>query len=143
MKKRKDQKSKRLFLVILVLVILFSIIFYTVKKDRELNTFESFIKDTVIEIQKIFYKPINSFTTMMEEFTNLKEVKKENQILKSNVEKTEYIGDDIKFEKEMMKNISNDEQTINEILIKLKENEVTPVCMKDIIYDFSKQMLFC
>ena len=91
MKKRKDQKSKRLFLVILVLVILFSIIFYTVKKDRELNTFESFIKDTVIEIQKIFYKPINSFTTMMEEFTNLKEVKKENQILKSNVEKIESI----------------------------------------------------
>ena len=59
------------------------------------------------------------------------------------IEKTENIGDDTKFEKEMMKNISNDEQTINEILIKLKENEVTPVCMKDIIYDFSKQMLFC
>ena len=104
MKKRKDQKSKRLFLVILVLVILFSIIFYTVKKDRELNTFESFIKDTVIEIQKIFYKPINSFTTMMEEFTNLKEVKKENQIIKSNVEKIESIdAENIELKQELEK----------------------------------------
>lgn len=74
----------------------------------------------------------------------------EDEIVKSSkakfgisIEKTEYIGNNTKIEKEMMKYVSNDEQKINEILMKLKDNEVTPVCMKDIIYDFSKQMLFC
>lgn len=59
------------------------------------------------------------------------------------IEKTEYLENNIKFEKEVMKYISNDEQKINEILTILKDNEVTPVSMQDVIYDFSKQMLFC
>ena len=89
MKKRKNLKNRRLFLVILIIVIVSAVLFYTIKKDRSLNTFESFTKDIVVEVQKIFYKPINGFSNMIEEFTSLKEVKKENQILKSNVEKME------------------------------------------------------
>ncbi len=89
MKKRKNLKNRRLFLVILIIVIVSAVLFYTIKKDRSLNTFEAFTKDIVVEVQKIFYKPINGFSNMIEEFTSLKEVKKENQILKSNVEKME------------------------------------------------------
>lgn len=89
MKKRKNLKNRRLFLVILIIVIVSAVLFYTIKKDRNLNTFEAFTKDIVVEVQKIFYKPINGFSKMIEEFTSLKEVKKENQILKSNVEKME------------------------------------------------------
>lgn len=89
MKKRKNLKNRRLFLVILIIVIVSAVLFYTIKKDRNLNTFEAFTKDIVVEVQKIFYKPINVFSNMIEEFTSLKEVKKENQILKSNVEKME------------------------------------------------------
>ena len=89
MKKRKNLKNRRLFLVILIIVIVSAVLFYTIKKDRNLNTFEAFTKDIVVEVQKIFYKPINGFSNMIEEFTSLKEVKKENQILKSNVEKME------------------------------------------------------
>lgn len=59
------------------------------------------------------------------------------------IEKTEYRRDNVKIEKEVMKYISNDEQKIKEILSILKDNEVTPVALQDIIYDFSKQMLFC
>lgn len=89
MKKRKNLKNRRLFLVILIIVIVSAVLFYTIKKDRNLNTFEAFTKDIVVEVQKIFYKPINGFSNMIEEFTSLKEVKKENQILKSNIEKME------------------------------------------------------
>ncbi len=89
MKKRKNLKNRRLFLVILIVVVVSAVLFYTIKKDRSLNTFEAFTKDIVVEVQKIFYKPINGFSNMIEEFTSLKEVKKENQILKSNVEKME------------------------------------------------------
>lgn len=89
MKKRKNSKNKRLFLILLIVIIILSVLFYTVKKDRSLNTFESLIKDTIVEIEKIIYKPINGFNNMIEEFTSLKNVKKENQILKSNVEKME------------------------------------------------------
>jgi len=59
------------------------------------------------------------------------------------IEKTEYIENNIKVEKEIMKYISNDEQKINEILMILKDNEVTPISMQDVIYDLSKQLLFC
>ena len=89
MKKRKNGKNRRLFLVILIIVIVLAVLFYTIKKDRSLNTFESFTKDIVVEVQKIFYQPIHGFSKMIEEFTSLKDVKKENQILKSNVEKME------------------------------------------------------
>lgn len=89
MKKRKNSKNKRLFLILLIVIIVLSVLFYTVKKDRNLNTFESLIKDTIVEVEKIIYKPINGFNNMIEEFTSLKNVKKENQILKSNVEKME------------------------------------------------------
>ena len=89
MKKRKNGKNRRLFLVILIIVIVSAVLFYTIKKDRSLNTFESFTKDIVVEVQKIFYQPIHGFSKMIEEFTSLKDVKKENQILKSNVEKME------------------------------------------------------
>lgn len=89
MKKRREGKNKRLFLIILIIIIVLAILFYTIKKDRNLNTFESFFKDMVVEIQKIVYKPISGFNNMMDEFFSLKEVKKENQILKSNVEKME------------------------------------------------------
>ncbi len=89
MKKRKNEKNKRLFLIILVVIVVSALLFYTLKKDRNLNTFEAFVKDVVVEVQKIFYQPISRFSNMMEEFTSLKEVKKENQILKSNVEKME------------------------------------------------------
>lgn len=89
MKKRKNLKNRRLFLVILIIVIVSAVLFYTIKKDRSLNTFEAFTKDIVVEVQKIFYQPIHGFSKMIEEFTSLKDVKKENQILKSNVEKME------------------------------------------------------
>ena len=58
------------------------------------------------------------------------------------VVKTEYIQEKIKVEEKEIKYISDDEKRVNEILEVLKENEVTPVCVQDIICDFSRKMLY-
>lgn len=58
------------------------------------------------------------------------------------VVKTEYINDDIKVENKKVQYVSNDEKKIEEILNLLKENEVTPITVEDILSDFSKKMIF-
>ena len=55
-----------------------------------------------------------------------------------NIVKTEYIDKDIKIEEKTIKYVSNSEEKVNDILRILKENEVTPICVQDIICDFSK-----
>ena len=55
-----------------------------------------------------------------------------------NIVKTEYIYKDIKIEEKTIEDVSNSEEKVNDILRILKENEVTPICVQDIICDFSK-----
>ena len=54
--------------------------------------------------------------------------------------KTEYIENNTKVEEKEIQYLSNDERKINDILTILKENEVTPVCVSDVVCDFSKQV---
>lgn len=56
--------------------------------------------------------------------------------------KTEYIENNTKVEEKEIQYLSNDERKINDILTILKENEVTPVCVSDVVCDFSKQALY-
>ena len=58
-----------------------------------------------------------------------------------NVVKTEYIKDNIKIENKKLQYISSDEKKIDEILHILKENEVTPVIVEDVLNDFSKKFI--
>lgn len=88
-RKKMGLKNKRIYIVVLVIVVVIAILSYTIKTDRKLNTFESLVKDCVVEVQKIVYKPIKSFSTMIGDFFSLKDVLEENKILKSNVEKME------------------------------------------------------
>lgn len=57
------------------------------------------------------------------------------------VVKTEYKKDNIKIEDKKLQYISSDEKTIEEILSMLKENEVTPVILEDVLNDFSKKFI--
>ena len=54
--------------------------------------------------------------------------------------KTQYIDDDTKVENKTMEHLSNNEETIDEILEILKNNEVTPICLQDIICDFTHEL---
>ena len=69
----------------------------------------------------------------------------EDELVKNNngkygikIVKTEYIEDDKNVEDETIKYLSNNEQKVDEILGVLKDNEVTPICVKDVISDISK-----
>ena len=79
-----------------------------------------------------YYKIINE-----DEFIN-----KNNAKYGIRVVKTEYIGNNTKTEDKTLKYLSSNEQKVNEILKILKKNEVTPICLEDVICDFSKEILF-
>ena len=55
--------------------------------------------------------------------------------------KTEYKENEVKVEENKIKYISNDEKKIEEFLNVLKENEVTPIALEDILSDFSKKTI--
>ena len=57
------------------------------------------------------------------------------------VVKTEYIEGNVKIETKEVKNITDDEQTENEILNLLKSNEVTPVGVQDVLDDLIKEKI--
>lgn len=58
-----------------------------------------------------------------------------------NVVKTEYLENDIKVEENTVEYLTNNEHKINDILTILKENEVTPICIQDIICDLAKDLI--
>ena len=88
-KKRKNLKKKNIYMIVLIIMIVMAVLSYTIKADKKLNTFESLIKDCVVQVQKLFYTPIKSFNSIFEDFFSLNDVLEENKILKSNVEKIE------------------------------------------------------
>lgn len=68
-------------------------------------------------------------------------IKQEKAKFGINVVKTEYKKDDVTIENKKIQYVSNDEKEIEEILILLKENEVTPIAVEDILSDFSKKII--
>lgn len=78
-----------------------------------------------------YYKIINE-----DEF-----IKGERQKYGIKIIKTEYVKNNTKVEDKTIKYLSDNEQKVNEILTILKQNEVTPISVQDIIYDFSKNSI--
>lgn len=68
--------------------------------------------------------------------------KKEKPKFGINVVKTEYQKENIKVEHKKIQYLSDDEKTIEEFLSLLKENEVTPITVEDVLKDFSKRSMW-
>lgn len=103
-RKKNNFKNKKMFIIVVVFVVISAVIFYTLKNNRSLNTVEAFVKDSVVIVQKVFYKPIYKLENTISEFFSLKDVLKENQILKSNIEKIESIeAENLELKKEIEK----------------------------------------
>ena len=91
-KKRKNLEPKYVALIgIVMAIILIAVLSYSLKDNKKLTTFESIIKDVTTEVQKVVYLPFKNFGSMIKDYNSLKNVLKENKILKSNVEKIESI----------------------------------------------------
>jgi len=75
-------RKKRLFILLIGIIILVVLIGYSLRDRDQLTTAEQFVSDTVGWAQSIIYTPVNFFTDL---FTNIDDIKKtyqENQLLK-------------------------------------------------------------
>ena len=66
-------------------------------------------------------------------------IKKENLRFGIAIVKTTYFPNDVKIENKEITYVCNDERKIEQVLNILKENEVTPISVEDVIEDFSKE----
>ena len=65
---------------------------YTLKTDRKLNVVESLIRDTITGVSKVFYIPINYVVNLFDDFNELNNVKKENDLLRNELTKIDSIN---------------------------------------------------
>ena len=81
MKKNKKRIEGRyiILLIILALILFLAFFSYTLKNKKELNTFEKIIKDTFNYTEKFLMTPINYTKNLVNDFTNLRKVKKEKE----------------------------------------------------------------
>lgn len=99
----------------------------------------TFFSSTFIKKEKL--KEAGIYHPIKLEYYKLinKEERKNPEKLKFgiNIVKKEYKKDGIKVENKKVQYISNDEKKIEKILRTLKENDVTPIAVEDVLNDFS------
>lgn len=65
------------------------------------------------------------------------EINEEKSKFGIKIVKTQYLENDTIIEDETIKHISNNSERVDQILEILKTNEVTPICLQDIVNDLS------
>lgn len=87
---RKKKKIPKKIVIIgsIVIVIIMLVIFSaTLKSDRKLNPIESFFRDTLIYTEKIITYPFRFVTSKINEYGELKDVREENDILETSLDR--------------------------------------------------------
>ena len=88
-RKRKKIKNKSMFGAVIIIAVIVVVLSYIFMGNHQLNIIESFFKDCFVAVQRVVYKPLGNFGEMISEFGHLRDVQKENKILKSNIERIE------------------------------------------------------
>lgn len=91
----KKHKLKSIHIVLLIIILIFLIITifsFTLKEDRQLNKFESLIKDTTITIQKIVSSPFKFVINKIDDYQSLKDIKKKYDALLPEVERIDSLN---------------------------------------------------
>lgn len=113
MHKKNKQKIETKYIILIIIgvvILLLSIYAYIIKDKRELNKVEKLLKDTVIMTENIVLFPIRYVTNGIIEFINLKDVYKENEILKKNLDRYDMIytqNQELKKQIEELKELTN------------------------------------
>ena len=91
---RKDKINTKYILICIAtfLIAILAIFSYTLKTDRELSTFESLIKDSVIGASRIITLPFKYISDEIKELKELKNIKKEYDELKANVDRIDSLN---------------------------------------------------
>ena len=91
-KNQKRIEAKYIILIVIgIIILLLSIYSYTIKDKRNLSGIEKILKDTVIVVENIILFPFRYVTNEIQEFIKLKDVYKENEILKRNLDRYDTI----------------------------------------------------
>lgn len=116
--KKKNNKTKHIFLgTIIVLVLIIAIFSYTLKPDRQLNKFESLIKDIVTGTQKVVTSPFNFVINKVDNYKELVGIRKKYQKLLPEVKRIDALNaENIELRKQLnaMKKELNITYTIND-----------------------------
>lgn len=91
---KKKRNIPRKFIVIgiiAVVIIVFVIFSSTLKKDRELNPVESFIRDALIYTEKVVLYPFNFVINKINSYGSLKDVREVNDILETSIDRIDSI----------------------------------------------------
>ncbi len=78
--------NKRLILLLVSVIVLVSLIGFSLKDNRELSWPEQFLQDTVSVFQSIFHKPATYVTNFFGNVKDLKNTYEENELLKSRLD---------------------------------------------------------
>lgn len=117
MQRKKLQTKHFLIIIIVIIIIVLAIFSFTLKEDRQLNKFESLIKDTVTGVQKIVSYPFNWVFTQIEDYQELKDIRNKYQELLPNSDRiNSLMTENIELRKQLeaMKEELNIEYTIND-----------------------------
>lgn len=114
--KKYNLETKYIVLIILVIImIILGILSYTLKKKEDLNKLEKVTKDIIVSVENIVFYPFRYTIDLVKDFNDLKEVKKENDILKSKIDEIESIkAENIELKKQL--DSLKDELNINYVL---------------------------
>ena len=116
--KRKYIKSKHIILIIIIVIIILIIILSSMlKKDKQLNKFESLIKDTVTSAEKIIFIPFKAVFTTFDNYKELKNIRKKYSNLLPQVDRIESLNaENIELRKQLeaMKKELNIDYTITD-----------------------------
>ena len=92
MKNKRKLSARYIVMIVIVVIVIILVIFSkTLKDDRKLNTAESLLKDSVSFVERIVLMPFNYICDIARDFGELKNVKKENDNLKSSIDRIDAI----------------------------------------------------
>jgi len=115
--RRRDIKPKHILIIIIIIIIVILAIFsFTLKEDRQLNKFESLIKDTTTSIQKVISYPFNFVINKIDDYKELVSIREKYQKLLPEVDRIDSLmTENIELRKQLesMKDELNIDYTIN------------------------------
>ena len=91
-KRGKFKFGKYFFMIVIVIIVILLIIFsFTLKSDRELNSFESFVRDIFVYTEKVITYSFNYINNKTKDYKKLKNTKKDNDILETSIDRIDSI----------------------------------------------------
>jgi len=116
--RKRNLKTKHILIVIIIVVIIILAIFsFTLKEDRQLNKFESLIKDTVTSVEKVIFYPFRFVIDKVNDYQELNNIREKYQSLLPEVERIDSLmTENIELRKQLesMKEELDIEYTLND-----------------------------